>query len=139
MPLPRSIRFQPSNLSPSAQNNDVQVFTIGLQNKSYVRSNFLNLPTDKMAVAERVAQCLQLFTDMSQTVRDPSRAVPAGSFDANLDAEFDRFKIWSGNVGAHRTDNSSLDYRLREAMALRDRVTELLDELLESITEGNTL
>ena len=92
-----------------------------------------------MAVAKRVAQCLQFFTDMSQTVRDSSRAAPAASFDANINAEFDRFKIWSGNVGAHRTDNSSLDYRLREAMTLRDRVTELLDELLEAITEGNAL
>lgn len=53
------------------------------------------------------------------------KIVPGGLTDA-----LGRFHIWSGNIGAHRKGKSSLDYRLREASHIRDRVIDLLRNLL---------
>jgi hypothetical protein len=47
-----------------------------------------------------------------------------------------RFKLWSGNIGAHRTGRSSLDHRLRDSSRLREQVAKLLDELAKSLYEG---
>ncbi|KAK4229267.1 hypothetical protein QBC38DRAFT_508389 [Podospora fimiseda] len=35
--------------------------------------------------------------------------------------ELSRFKVWCGNMGAHRSGMSSLDYRLRDAIHLKDQ------------------
>lgn len=47
-----------------------------------------------------------------------------------------RFRVWAGNVAAHRSGNSSLDYRLRDASHLRQRVFELLHELGDNLENG---
>ncbi|KAI9763063.1 MAG: hypothetical protein M1840_000954 [Geoglossum simile] len=43
--------------------------------------------------------------------------------------ELGRFRVWAGNVGAHRSGRVSLDYRLREARDMREGVCKLLDHL----------
>jgi hypothetical protein len=40
-----------------------------------------------------------------------------------------RFRLWVGNIGAHRRGRASLDYKLREASHIRNRVIELLQSL----------
>lgn len=57
---------------------------------------------------------------------------------AKFEDEFDRFKLWAGNIGAHRQGQSSLDYRLRDASHIRERVLQLLAELQEAILEGSS-
>ena len=43
--------------------------------------------------------------------------------------EHARFKVWAGNIGAHRSGRVSLDHRPREATRTRKRVVNLLDDL----------
>ncbi|KAI0156843.1 hypothetical protein GGR57DRAFT_491348 [Xylariaceae sp. FL1272] len=43
------------------------------------------------------------------------------------------FKLWSGNIGAHRKGRSSLDWRLRDASNLKDLVTNLLVDLNKTL------
>jgi hypothetical protein len=43
------------------------------------------------------------------------------------------------NIAAHKTGRTSLDFRLRDATPLRDRIVKLLEELEELIEEGNHL
>ncbi|QLI67992.1 uncharacterized protein G6M90_00g045550 [Metarhizium brunneum] len=57
------------------------------------------------------------------------------SIIAAVSDELARFKLWSGNIGAHRTGLGSLDHRLRDASPLRQQVARLLDELTSSIDE----
>lgn len=45
---------------------------------------------------------------------------------STLQDELCRLKIWVGNIGAHRTDRSSLQYRLRDASHLKDQVSRLV-------------
>lgn len=58
------------------------------------------------------------------------------SIIAAVNDELARFKLWSGNIGAHRTGPSSLDHRLRDSSPLTQQVARLLDELTTSIDEG---
>ena len=53
--------------------------------------------------------------------------------------ELGRLRIWCANIGAHRTGRSSLDFRLRDASNIKRRVLSLLDDLNESLNEGNYL
>ncbi|KAK3361288.1 hypothetical protein B0T24DRAFT_652984 [Lasiosphaeria ovina] len=53
----------------------------------------------------------------------------AGLHPRKLRDEQTRFKVWSGNIGAHRTGTSSLDYRLRDASHIKNQVASLLRDL----------
>ncbi|KAI1317442.1 hypothetical protein F5Y16DRAFT_392754 [Xylariaceae sp. FL0255] len=85
-----------------------------------------------LSISDHVVQCLQHF-----------QAILAGSGHYPLDEaarqsllnEFARFKLWSGNIGAHRKGRSSLDGRLRDASHLRDLVNNLLTDLQGSLND----
>lgn len=53
-------------------------------------------------------------------------------------AQLGRFRIWAFNIGALQEAHlpSSLEFRLREAPKLVDRIVELLEDLEESIEDG---
>lgn len=53
--------------------------------------------------------------------------------------KFDRFKLWSQNIGAHRTGRSSLDYRLRDASNLRKQAIDLVGDLAQTLEDGKYL
>lgn len=66
---------------------------------------------------------------------------PAGTqFVHGLDIEFSdqacRFAVWAGNIGAHKTGNSSLEFRLRDASHIKSGVIGLLSDLLELLDDG---
>lgn len=49
-----------------------------------------------------------------------------------------RFKIWAANIGAFQDINikSSLEFRVRDAPKIASQITELLDELTESLDDS---
>ena len=53
-------------------------------------------------------------------------------------AQLGRFRIWALNIGALQDAHlpTSLEYRLREAPKLVDRIVELLEDIEESIEDG---
>jgi hypothetical protein len=54
-----------------------------------------------------------------------------------IEDEFDRFKIWAGNIAAHRKGLRSLEYRLRDAAHLQDETNSLLTDLERPLRRGN--
>lgn len=50
-----------------------------------------------------------------------------------LQEELGRFRVWAGNVGAHRSGRVSLDHKLRESFQIHSKVSELLGDLDESL------
>ena len=50
-----------------------------------------------------------------------------------------RFKVWCGNVGAHQTGRSSLDYRLRNSDRVKKIVERLLRHLTRLLSEGEMI
>jgi hypothetical protein len=89
------------------------------------------------SIADRVAQSLAAF-EAIDTVE-----TGAGHDDSQftlvqtvISDQLSRFKLWAGNIGAHRTGRSSLDYRLRDSSHLHTQVMRLLDDLSTSLNEG---
>ncbi|KAG5797975.1 hypothetical protein H9Q69_002980 [Fusarium xylarioides] len=50
-----------------------------------------------------------------------------------------RFNVWAGNIGAHRTGPSSLDYRLRDSSNIKGQVLSLLKGLVELLQDAHDI
>lgn len=82
-------------------------------------------------ISEDVAECLQDFQVVTLRPHELSDVARQKLLD-----EFARFKLWTGNIGAHRRGRSSLDWRLRDASHLRDLVISLLTDLKGALHDG---
>ncbi|KAG5812804.1 hypothetical protein H9Q74_004141 [Fusarium xylarioides] len=95
-------------------------------------------------IADHVSPCLQEFHSLcsSPTIWENGPPDGAGQTDISLlklQNELSRFKVWSGNIGAHKKGRSSLDHRLRDASNIRDQVAELLEDLRESLKDAKDI
>ncbi|KAI0505729.1 hypothetical protein F5B22DRAFT_494797 [Xylaria bambusicola] len=86
------------------------------------------------SISEYVVQCIQKFQAASSECDKLNDAARQKFLD-----EFARFKIWAGNLGAHRRGRSSLDWRLRDASHLRELVINLLTDLKSSLHDTQSL
>ncbi|KAH7310916.1 hypothetical protein B0I35DRAFT_439884 [Stachybotrys elegans] len=87
------------------------------------------------SIAGRVAHCLGGFKSISSNYHSTELEESKETVVTAIQDELARFKLWSGNIGAHRTGRSSLDHRLRDSSRLREQVVRLLDELAKSLDE----
>ena len=87
-------------------------------------------------IAAQVKNCMETFSALLVTLNDRSYQFQDQIQPEDVKDEFGRFRIWSGNIGAHRIGRSSLDYRLRDASHIRQRVVSLLDDLKEILQDG---
>ena len=55
--------------------------------------------------------------------------------EAAWEYEFERFGLWANNLGLHHRGHSSLDYRTREADALKKLISSLLNDLKTTLNE----
>jgi hypothetical protein len=94
-----------------------------------------------MSIAERVLDCVKAFRKLNiylteeGTQTDIERQANS-ALVAKVNDSFERFQLWSSNLGAHRRDRNSLDQRLWEASHLRDRVLEYLEDLQQGVADG---
>lgn len=92
-------------------------------------------------ISSHVHTCFNLFTDTRAAFF--TATVPPTTSEAQLSlvqkaiVECEgRFRVWSGNVGAHQMGKSSLDYRLRDALYVKPAVVRLLVDLNELMLGG---
>ena len=105
-------------------------------------------------IATTVAQCFNSFQELNSILEEifpihastdakehktPLEVVWKCMEPTYVSDELGRLRIWCANIGAHRTGRSSLDFRLRDASNIKRRVLSLLDDLNESLNEGNYL
>ncbi|KAF2122661.1 hypothetical protein BDV96DRAFT_481253, partial [Lophiotrema nucula] len=90
---------------------------------------------DVSVIATLVQACLSGFRDASTSLVSADAATKKKLFPYNLSDEIGRFRLWCGNIAAHRVGRSSLDYRLREASHIKERVLELLYNLQRVVLE----
>lgn len=93
-------------------------------------------PDDPSSVATYVHSCLNGFQIACNSMAKAELHVKCKLPPGLINDELGRFSIWSGNVGAHRRGKGSLDYKLREASHIRDRVIELLQNLTSILQEA---
>ncbi|OAQ96021.1 hypothetical protein LLEC1_03764 [Akanthomyces lecanii] len=78
-----------------------------------------------------VKRCLLLFKTGLELVG----ACAIEGSGIRLSHQRDRFKIWTANIGGHRTGTNSLDYKLRDASNIRRNVRELLHGLTQPLED----
>lgn len=83
-----------------------------------------------VSIPTTVRHCLDQFKGL-QNLSDTG---DSSSDEYSIKNELDRFKIWVGNLAAHRPlGKRSLEYRLRDAEDLRSSVLELLTDLSDAL------
>lgn len=96
------------------------------------------LPT--MSGAEVCLRAREAHSEFKRLLHEQDTASPSRQgHDAKerrhvIEDAFERYQLWAGNLGAFHRDQDarSLGYRLRNSQAVRKRIVELLEELLES-------
>ncbi|SPO06803.1 uncharacterized protein DNG_09497 [Cephalotrichum gorgonifer] len=97
------------------------------------------------STSDRVSDCLEGFKDLSRALRELEAAREDGDVSqahfndmplASVEDELRRFKVWAGNIGAHRKGRSSINYRLRDASHVLRQVINLLRDLSESLSDA---
>jgi hypothetical protein len=95
-------------------------------------SNIIAEPT----IYDLAYQCLKAFKRLRLTLEQPGPLYSKLISLPAVDDENGRFRGWTSNIGALKTDRSSLDFRLRDVTFLFDNVITLLDSLQASLLEG---
>ncbi|KAJ3536922.1 hypothetical protein NM208_g6520 [Fusarium decemcellulare] len=96
------------------------------------------------SISENVASCLGGFQTLLSTL-EAEAVTTLPDYDPSdismpmVKDQLGRFKVWSANIGAHRTGRSSLDYRLRDASNIRNQVVKLLQDLSECLDDAKDL
>jgi hypothetical protein len=83
------------------------------------------------------AKCFLAFESLIRALNQPPRNIQDQITPTDIHNEFDKYKIWAGNVGAAHSGKRyeiSLDYRLREASFLKEQTFKLLSTLEERVT-----
>jgi hypothetical protein len=81
-------------------------------------------------------QCLNAFKRLRLTLEQPDPMYSELISLLAVEDENGRFRGWASNIGALKTDRSSLDFRLRDVTFLFDNVITVLDSLQASLLEG---
>ena len=88
-------------------------------------------------ISAQVHKCLGSFEALSRAIsgsavgqyQDPAILV-------SLQDQAGRFRLWSGNMGAHQTGKAPLDYRLRNSREAMQTVGKLMQYLNGLLNEG---
>ena len=86
----------------------------------------------KVSLASQYALCKDSFNKLLQSLA----ALDDHAVTQRLLNEFGKFRVWGGNTGVYHTGRGSLDYRLREAPHIYEKLTKFLDELNKNLEEG---
>jgi hypothetical protein len=85
------------------------------------------------------AKCFFAFEHLIDALQHPKRDFKDQVSLKDVTDEFDKYKIWAGNVGAAHSGKRyeiSLDYRLREASFFKDQVLKLLKTLDDKLASA---
>lgn len=83
-------------------------------------------------IAPLVNTCLKEFRELIAALEDES------NYKDSLVDTLGRFRIWAGNVSAHRTGRRSLQFRLRDSSELADSVVRYVGDIISLIGELRT-
>ncbi|KAL9038333.1 MAG: hypothetical protein Q9180_003202 [Flavoplaca navasiana] len=89
-----------------------------------------------MQLDQLLLSCLRSFGELLKLVNAPRYNYKDEVSAASWIDELGRLRIWAGNVGAHQTGSSSLEFRLRDSSHIRDEVTNLLTDLERLLAEA---
>ncbi|KAJ5371653.1 hypothetical protein N7517_003659 [Penicillium concentricum] len=84
-------------------------------------------------IATVLSQCLKEFTE---SINSGALARYENEVSQRRwSDELGRLRIWAGNIGAHQTGQSSLDYRLRDASHLKNETMKILQRMVRVLQD----
>ncbi|KAH8880759.1 hypothetical protein GQ53DRAFT_736224 [Thozetella sp. PMI_491] len=89
-------------------------------------------------ISDHVARCLRLLVQAEEALQNVGEKTSV-SVLISLRDQHTRFRLWSGNIGAHKKGMSSLDYRVRDSSKIRNQVIRLLGDLAEQVQDVITI
>lgn len=92
-----------------------------------------------LSIASLYNVCVRSFRQLCDSLDDSDGEFGDQITTAGLQDELGRFRVWAGNVGAHRSGRLSLDHKLRESLQIHSKVSELLQDLDESLQTSKSL
>lgn len=87
-------------------------------------------------IATHVTRCVESFERFLESVEEKEPECSDEITSSDVSDAIGRFRVWSSNIGARKTDRSSLEYRLRDASHIQERVQALLQSLNGFIEDG---
>lgn len=90
-------------------------------------------------IAEAVELCSASFSGLYKALESAKSDSRSQISLTCVTDQHGRFNVWAGNIGAHQTGQSSLDYRLRDASQMKEKVTKILGYLSETLRDSKPL
>ncbi|KAL8697515.1 MAG: hypothetical protein Q9224_002275, partial [Gallowayella concinna] len=87
------------------------------------------------SISSSIVACLKAFNQFIEGIQEVGTQKP-GLAVQHWQDELGRLRIWAANIGAHQTNQSSLDYRLRDSAHIRQQILKLLDELIQRLEDA---
>ncbi|CAG8039213.1 unnamed protein product [Penicillium salamii] len=84
-----------------------------------------------VAISELLKSCLAQFVSLVDSGELKGNEVPLHKWTDELG----RLRVWAANIGGHKTSQSSLDYRLRDASHIKSQIVRLLEQVQELLTD----
>lgn len=92
------------------------------------------------SISTSIIACLKAFNAIVEQIQHLENKDSANLLVQPWQDELGRLRMWAANIGAHQTNQSSLDYRLRDSSHVRQQIMNLLDKLLNRLHEaGNAI
>lgn len=100
------------------------------------------------SIMDGAQNCKRSFLSvLSSTSKSPTRKAASRALDGSSDTEnevfvsgvsdaFDRYKIWSADIGLYENGLNSIELCLRDASNVSKHVSSLLDDLTDSLQDG---
>ncbi|KAI9150003.1 HET-domain-containing protein [Paramyrothecium foliicola] len=92
------------------------------------------------SVSQIVYSCLRGFDGLRSAIEAEGTPTPGeGMSLTDVVDQLGRFKVWSANIGAHKTGRASLEFRLRDASHLRKQVVDILEDINELLRDATDI
>lgn len=86
-------------------------------------------------ISSLIRPCLQTYGSLIEDLRGSVFAHEDAMVCALWEDQLGRLRVWTANIGAHQTGQSSLDYRLRDASHIRQLIVRLLEDLSQTLKD----
>ena len=90
-------------------------------------------------ISSLIRPCLQTYGNLIDDLRGSVFAHEDARLCVLWEDQLGRLRVWTANIGAHQTGQSSLDYRLRHASHIRQLIVKLLEDLSQALKDVQNL
>ncbi|KAI4259012.1 MAG: hypothetical protein L6R42_004794 [Xanthoria sp. 1 TBL-2021] len=92
-----------------------------------------------VSISTSIVVCLKVFNQLIEQIQDPKYEKAPGLVLQSWQDELGRLRVWAANIGAHQTNQSSLEYRLRDSAHIQQQIVKLLDRVVDRLEKARVV